>query len=210
MGDYEVRDNWGRKIGTARPVGQGSGCGGFIVLGIILLVGIVFLCQATANLLTYHKFTFDTGEAQREAATATAAPYHFQEDATSAKKSGNTSVSSNPSYPDEKDVVLSIGASLTFDGVAEPEDGTYLLVVYGTADPYGAKFTINVLVNGKLQTKLDETKLDRFADPSLQPTVQLHKGNNTITLLVETGDTCYQNGICARLLIQSLTVDKKF
>ncbi len=73
MSDYEVRDNWGRKIGTARPIGQSSGCGCWIVLGIALIVCIIYLCISSINLIVYHEFTPDSaGILQRATAKAVA------------------------------------------------------------------------------------------------------------------------------------------
>ena len=202
---YDVRDNWGRKVGSITSTDGGCGCA--IFLALVCVVGVVLLISAISNYTGYGVWTLDTNAARATATAKAKAPYQFSGSAISAKRDGPTSVFNHPQYGQV--VNLEIGGSLTFENIHEPEDGVYMLIVWGNVDTLGAKYTIDVIVNGSQQTKLDEGHLNRFTDESLQPTVQLNKGNNTVELVVENGDTCYPNGVCPHLNIEKLDIDKR-
>lgn len=216
----DIRDRWGRKIGTLGPPRR-SCLTPLLLIPLALLIVAVLLCIAVSNYVNYHQFTLSSSDALKAATATITAPYHQVVSATSAERSGNTSLSndSNTNFSGEQAIEVDKGGSLTFNFNVN-EAGTYYVCI--DSDSAGGGFGIvdaSILVNGNLLVQFSQNDIangNGFGGSSSPdscvtsyPAAQLQAGANTIELQV-TGAKCFDNGNCDAIDVYDMSIDKNF
>lgn len=169
---YDVKDNWGRKVGTATASG-GDGC--FGELSAIVL-GIVFVIIAIGTLV---------GNIQKQLNPPPPPPWTVSLRADVTMRSGpyHKSVTTG----NNNGIALENGDSLTFTGIKPPHAGMYTLsIAGGTLRDGGGDYSLSIIVNGKVQRVYKTSGEVQSFTPT---TVELQQGTNTINLTVTGTDS---------------------
>lgn len=187
MGEVYGKDQHGHI--WVRKSGGDNGCFyGLIAIAVVIIAIIAGILYVVVSLLTSAGLA--TGIIKP---TPTPIPeWSVSLSPDSAQHSGNFATdipNSNVEYPNG----MRSGATLTFNSISAPLNGTYTLYLeavlgYGTNAP---SYTLDIIVNGQTITQLPINPNTVYLGGGIvsQTKISLQQGNNTVQLKLEGADT---------------------
>ncbi|HYT45643.1 MAG TPA: hypothetical protein VEP90_25180 [Methylomirabilota bacterium] len=183
MGEVYGKDQHGH-IWVRKSGGGDNGClYGLIAIGVVIIAIIVGIIYAVSSLL--NSAGLATGIIKP---TPTPIPnWSISLSLDSAQHSGNFATDQSRSNG------MRSGATLTFNSISAPLNGTYTLYLeavlgYGTNAP---SYTLDIIVNGQTITQLPINPNTVYLGGGIvsQTKISLQQGNNTVQLKLEGADT---------------------